>query len=87
MLDDDLLSHGETPHYHRRCTVSLLSSGWVQVVPVLFGRQAIRLKRWFSNASNSGKVLSVSGSDCVASILGLRFAYPFSLLFTEPLGL
>ncbi|WP_218274405.1 hypothetical protein, partial [Pseudomonas sp. WCS365] len=26
-LDDDLLSHGETPHYHRRCIVSLLSSG------------------------------------------------------------
>ncbi|WP_228393015.1 hypothetical protein, partial [Pseudomonas helleri] len=22
-LDDDLLSHGETPHYHRRCIVSL----------------------------------------------------------------
>ncbi|WP_218831144.1 hypothetical protein, partial [Pseudomonas fragi] len=21
-LDDDLLSHGETPHYHRRCIVS-----------------------------------------------------------------
>ncbi len=37
---DDLLSHGETPHYHRRCTVSLLSSGWDQVVPMLYGRQA-----------------------------------------------
>ena len=31
----DLLAHGETPHYHRRCTVSLLSSGWDQVVPML----------------------------------------------------
>ena len=40
-LDDDLLSHGETPHYHRRCVVSLLSSGWDQVVPTLYGRQAI----------------------------------------------
>ena len=39
-LDDDLLSHGETPHYHRRCIVSLLSSGWGQVVPMLYGRQA-----------------------------------------------
>ena len=39
-LDDDLLSHGETPHYHRRCIVSLLSSGWDQVVPTLYGRQA-----------------------------------------------
>ena len=37
---DDLLSHGETPHYHRRGHVSLLSSGWDQVVPCLYGRQA-----------------------------------------------
>ena len=43
-LDDDLLSHGETPHYHRRCIVSLLSSGWDQVVPMLYGRQAIRVE-------------------------------------------
>ena len=42
-LDDDLLSHGETPHYHRRCIVSLLSSGWDQVVPMLYGRQEIRV--------------------------------------------
>ena len=41
-LDDDLLSHGETPHYHRRCIVSLLSSGLDQVVPMLYGRQEIR---------------------------------------------
>ena len=31
--DNDLLSHGETPHYHRRSCVSLLSSAWDQVVP------------------------------------------------------
>ncbi len=43
VLDDDLLSHGETPHYHRRCIVSLLSSGWDQVVPMLYGRQEIRV--------------------------------------------
>ena len=36
----DLLSHGEAPHYHRRCGVSLLCSGWEQVVPPLYGRQA-----------------------------------------------
>src|SRR5690606_25730889 len=41
-LDDDLLSHGAAPHYHRRCIVSLLSSEWDQVVPMLYGRQAIR---------------------------------------------
>ncbi len=34
-----LLSHGETPHYHRRWCVSLLSSGWIQVVPHRYGRQ------------------------------------------------
>ena len=44
-LDDDLLSHGETPHYHRRCIVSLLSSGWDQVVPMLYGRQEIRVPK------------------------------------------
>ena len=40
--DDDLLSHGETPHYHRRRAVSLLSSGWDQVVPARYGRQTNR---------------------------------------------
>ena len=46
-LDDDLLSHGETPHYHRRCIVSLLSSGRDQVVPTLYGRQAILFEEPF----------------------------------------
>ena len=32
-----LLSHGETPHYHRRYNVSLLSSAWDQVVPLRYG--------------------------------------------------
>ena len=36
---DDLLSHGETPHYHRRGCVSLLSSEWIQVVPQLYCHQ------------------------------------------------
>ena len=34
-----LLSHGETPHYHRRWYVSLLGSEWSQVVPYRYGRQ------------------------------------------------
>ena len=41
-LGDDLLSHGETPHYHWRWNVSLLSSRRDQVVPFRYGRQAIR---------------------------------------------
>jgi hypothetical protein len=39
---NDLLSHGETPHYHRRTNVSLLSSRWDQVVPIGYGRQEKR---------------------------------------------
>jgi hypothetical protein len=35
-----LLSHGETPHYHRRYGVSLLSSAWGQVGPPRYCRQA-----------------------------------------------
>ena len=38
-LDDDLLSHGETPHYHRRYGVLLLSSAWGQVVPPCYRRR------------------------------------------------
>ncbi len=45
MPGDDLLSHGETPHYHRRYVVSLLSSGWDQVVPTFYGRQAKLLQK------------------------------------------
>ena len=37
--DDDLLSHGEAPHYHRRYVVSLLSSVRDQVVPTFYYRQ------------------------------------------------
>ena len=35
-----LLSHGESPHYPRRCSVSLLSSAWIQVGPLRSGCQA-----------------------------------------------
>ena len=42
-----LLSHGETPHYHRRYAFSLLSSEWIQVVPTRYGRQA----NWLSERS------------------------------------
>ena len=41
--DNDLLSHGETPHYHRRRDVSLLSSKWIQVVPPRYDCQT----NWF----------------------------------------
>ena len=43
MPGNDLLSHGETPHYHWRSSVSLLSSEWDQVGPERYGCQAIRL--------------------------------------------
>ena len=37
--DDVLLSHGETPHYHRRYGFSLLSSEWSQVEQPHYGRR------------------------------------------------
>ena len=40
MPGDVLLSHGETPHYHRRRTVSLPSSRWDRVGHIRYGRQA-----------------------------------------------
>ncbi len=40
MPGSDLLSHGETPHYHRRWAVSLPSSEWYRVVPARYSRQA-----------------------------------------------
>ena len=40
MPGSSLLSHGETPHDHRRYGVSLLSSAWGQVGPPRYGRQA-----------------------------------------------
>ena len=40
MSGSSLLSHGETPHYHRRYGVSLLSSAWGQVGPPRYSRQA-----------------------------------------------
>jgi hypothetical protein len=43
---DVLLSHGETPHYHRRYCVSLLSSEWNQVGPQRYGRQVNSLTRY-----------------------------------------
>ena len=42
----DLLSHGETPHYHRRWMVSLLSSRWDQVVPKRCGRR----ENWYASS-------------------------------------
>ncbi len=44
MPGSSLLSHGETPHYHRRYGVSLLSSAWGQVGPPRYRRQANSLQ-------------------------------------------
>ncbi len=45
MPGSSLLSHGETPHYHRRYGVSLLSSAWGQVGPPRYCRQANSVAR------------------------------------------
>ena len=46
MPGNDLLSHGETPHYHRRSSISLLSSEWDQVGLERYGCQANWLENW-----------------------------------------
>ena len=38
---DALLSHGESPHYHRHYGILLLSSEWIQVELPHYGRQNI----------------------------------------------
>ncbi len=45
MPGSSLLSHGETPHYHRRYGVSLLSSAWGQVGPPRYCRQTNSVAR------------------------------------------
>ena len=42
-IGDALLSHGETPHYHRHYGILLLSSEWSQVELPHYGRQNILL--------------------------------------------
>ena len=38
----------DLPHYHRRKVVSLLSSGWIQVVPTRYCRQTNWLEKGMS---------------------------------------
>ena len=91
-LDDDLLSHGEAPHYHRRCIVSLLSSGWDQVVPMLYGRQEILLPEGLvRHSSEFGYVMFVVRCElsvriifttaiCVSKLLGCYMVKPHGQL-------
>jgi hypothetical protein len=74
-LDDDLLSHGETPHYHRRCIVSLLSSGWDQVVPMLYGRQEIRVLSRGQLASLQQIGYVIASVSCEYLELSVRFVF------------
>ena len=54
-----LLSHGISPHYHRRETFSLLSSRWIQVVPVCYCRRANRMTQHHLRTSGSENKLAV----------------------------
>jgi hypothetical protein len=69
MPGSSLLSHGETPHYHRRYGVSLLSSAWGQVGPPRYCRQANSVihtasfhdfSRHFAIRTNLGTSLKIS---------------------------
>ena len=87
MPGSSLLSHGETPHYHRRYGVSLLSSAWGQVGPPRYSRQANSLcsKRLFyaMNALHSlcrtGHILQYAPADVIA----LRLLMPQNLSFPQ----
>src|SRR5476649_2756528 len=74
-LDDDLLSHGETPHYHRRCIVSLLSSGWDQLVSMLYGRQEIRVLSRDQLASLQQIGYVIASVFCESFELSVRFVF------------
>ena len=50
---DDLLSQGLSPHYHRRCSVSLPGSEWDRVVPPRSGHQRARFARGPSEKTKS----------------------------------
>ena len=65
----DLLSHGEAPHYHRRYTVSLLSSAWDQVVPVLSGRQEKGWYRTIRRAHRAVQAFGLIAKGCDALLL------------------
>ena len=63
MPGSSLLSHGETPHYHRRYGVSLLSSAWGQVGPPRCCRQANSLcpeRLFYPDAALAALVKSVT---------------------------
>ncbi len=62
-----LLSHGESPHYHRRCTVSLPSSGWGRVVPALYCHQANCAE--ISASPHSSRILWNQLGRCFESLL------------------
>ncbi len=74
---DVLLSHGETPHYHRRYCVSLLSSAWNQVGPQCYGRQAnFKIRKAASLFNRALKVF----------LFKLIQAFGISIESTKPLG-
>ncbi len=57
MPGSSLLSHGETPHYHRRYGVSLLSSAWGQVGPPRYRRQANSV---FQHVSRTHRLICIT---------------------------
>ena len=74
MPGDDLLSHGESPHYHRRCVVSLPSSGWDRVVPTLYGHQAKLAEVEMFISASGIQILSNSTLD--STRVGSHFVRP-----------
>ncbi len=61
--------HGETPHYHRRYGVSLLSSAWGQVGPPRYRRQANSV---FQHVSRTHRVICIRAENSLKSPKQLR---------------
>ncbi len=89
MPGNSLLSHGETPHYHRRYGVSLLSSAWGQVGPPRSRRQAnslqvpnFNLKSGADTQSRTGDLTLTKGALYQLSHISTLNLMPGSSLLT-----
>ena len=78
-----LLSHGISPHYHRRETFSLLSSRWIQVVPICYCRRANRLIQHHLRTSGSENKLVVKVRYALVNIQTLE---QFECYMVKPHG-
>ena len=69
--------HMGSPHYHRRCFVSLLSSAWGQVVPKRYSHQANLVVQMF----NGEAILFAQGAYLLTIVVKRHTLLKFGKLF------